>query len=305
LSKAGARVIILLGIRSEARPGLVVGGRLDVMIRRSLRDGSILVHFSVLLNLFITSGTATAQSMHGHPGGHHEQPQTNSVLYRPSPRPFYGNGGVPFLFGPPVFVPFPVGYYPPPVVQPILVGQPGGGLMLPNARQGWMAQPQPRTQTKSDPAKASGLMTVGDNLFRAANYRRAEWRYEQAVKANPYVAAPRVRLAQVALIRGDYQEAAEQIRAAMMAEPGWLVHASDIQALFPEPADFAKTLAKLESHLQGNPNDRDGWLVLGAEWYLSGRVRQSADVFARLNDRKPDATLAAFLDATTPDAPAR
>jgi len=35
---------------------------------------------------------------------------------------------------------------------------------------------------------------------------------------------------------------------------------------------------------------------------LSGRARQSADVFTRLNDRKPDATLAAFLDATSPDA---
>ena len=61
-------------------------------------------------------------------------------------------------------------------------------------------------------------------------------------------------------------------------------------------------VAKLESHLQASPNDRDGWLVLGAEWYLSGRARQAADVFTRLNDRKPDATLAAFLDATTPDA---
>jgi hypothetical protein len=275
------------------------------MLRRSLRDRSSLIQFSSICYLFIASGTVTAQSMHNPHGGHHEQPHANSVVYRPSPRVFPGPGSLPFICRPPVFVVVPVGYFPPPVVQPILVGQPGGGLMLPNPSQQWMAQPPARTQTKPDPAKSSGLLAVGDNLFRATNYRRAEWRYEQAVKANPNAAAPRIRLAQIALIRGDYHEAAEQIRAAMTAEPGWLVNASDIQALFPEPTDFAKALAKLESHLQGHPNDRDGWLVLGAEWYLSGRVRQSADVFARLNDRKPDATLAAFLDATTPDALAR
>jgi hypothetical protein len=275
------------------------------MLRRSQRDRSTLIQLSSIFYLFIAPGTVTAQSMHSHHGGHREQPFVNSVVYKPSPRVYSGPVSLPFLYRPPVFVGVPVGYFPPPIVQPILVGQPGGGLMLPNPQQQWMAQPPARTQTKADPTKASGLLTVGDNLFRAANYRRAEWRYEQAVKANPNVAAPRVRLAQIALIRGEYQEAAEQIRAAMTAEPGWLVNASDIQALFPEPAGFAKALAKLESHLQGNPNDRDGWLVLGAEWYLSGRVRQSADVFARLNDRKPDATLAAFLDATTPDVPAR
>src|SRR5206468_3344721 len=137
------------------------------------------------------------------------------------------------------------------------------------------------------------------------NNHRAEQRYMQAVQANPHSARPRVRLAQLALVRGDYEDAAEQFRSATTAEPGWLINATDVQALFAEPGDFAKALAKLESHLQVTPNDRDGWLVLGAEWFLSGRTRQAADVFTRLNDRKPDATLAAFLDATTPDGAAR
>jgi cytochrome c-type biogenesis protein CcmH/NrfG len=127
----------------------------------------------------------------------------------------------------------------------------------------------------------------------------------QAVRANPQSATPHVRLAQLALVRGDYVEAAEEFRFASTAEPGWLINAVDVQSLFGEPADFADALAKLETHLQATPTDRDGWFVLGAEWYLSGRTRQAADVFTRLNDRKPDATLASFLDATTPDAISR
>jgi tetratricopeptide (TPR) repeat protein len=165
-----------------------------------------------------------------------------------------------------------------------------------------LASASSRAAARTLAAKAENYVTLGDNLFRAGNYHRAEQRYVQAASANPGSAAPHVRLAQLSLIRGEYAEAASEFRAAMAAEPGWLQNAGDVQRLFPEPGDFTQALAKLEAHLQATPGDRDGWLVLGAEWYLSGRARQSADVFTRLNDRKPDATLAAFLDATTPDA---
>ena len=48
------------------------------------------------------------------------------------------------------------------------------------------------------------------------------------------------------------------------------------------------------------PGDRDAWLVLGAELFLSGQTHRAADIFLRLTDRKPDPALAAFLDAATP-----
>ena len=74
----------------------------------------------------------------------------------------------------------------------------------------------------------------------------------------------------------------------------------DVEAIYAEPADFTKQLAKLQSHLHAHPADRDAWLVLGAQWFLSGREGPAADVFRRLDDphRRPDAILAAFLDAT-------
>ena len=80
----------------------------------------------------------------------------------------------------------------------------------------------------------------------------------------------------------------DRLREAETAQPGWIVTAPDIQSLYGEPAEFAGHLARLESHLQVHPDDRDAWLVLGAEWYLSGRTARAADVFLRLND--PDAS---------------
>jgi hypothetical protein len=161
--------------------------------------------------------------------------------------------------------------------------------------------PKDRTR-RTDPGYASEMLTIGDRLFRAGNYSRAVDRYEQAIKADPTRAAGRVRIAQVEIVKGHFTAAADRLREAETVEPGWISRASDIQALYLEPADFARQLGKLETHLQSQPKDRDAWLVLGAELFLSGRTRRAADVFLRLSDRREDPTLAAFLDATRPRA---
>jgi tetratricopeptide (TPR) repeat protein len=152
----------------------------------------------------------------------------------------------------------------------------------------------------ADPSYAAELITLGDRLFRAGNLSRAADRYEQAIKADPAKATARVRIVQVALSRGRFAEAAERLREAETVEPGWMTRAADIQSLYMEPGDFARQVSKLENHLQAQPNDRDAWLVLGAELFLSGRTRRAGDIFLRLSDRREDPTLAAFLDATRP-----
>jgi predicted Zn-dependent protease len=143
-------------------------------------------------------------------------------------------------------------------------------------------------------------VTFGDRLFRANNTKKAEERYLQAIRSNPQAAAPRIRLAQLAFVRGDYSEAANRLREAETAQPGWLAAPLDIQSIYGEPGDFNRHIALLESHLHAHPEDRDGWFVLGAQWYLSGRTAKAADVFLRLDDphRRPDVALTAFIDAT-------
>jgi tetratricopeptide (TPR) repeat protein len=151
---------------------------------------------------------------------------------------------------------------------------------------------------KVDEARAKERLTVGDRLFRAGEKVKATRRYEQSLAADPTRAAGYVRLAQVAIARGKYSEAADRFREAQAAEPGWLAFPPDVQNLFGEPANFDATLGALEAHLQANPDDRDAWLSLGAELFLSGRADRARDVFLRLTDRAPDATLRAFLGVT-------
>lgn len=149
--------------------------------------------------------------------------------------------------------------------------------------------------------RATHLVVVGDRFFRANNLKHAEDRYGRAAKLAPDSAEPWVRLAQLSFVRSRYREAAHRLRQAETAQPGWIRTAPDIQAIYGEPTEFANHLARLESHLHAHPQDHDAWLVLGAQWYLSGRTDRAIDVFQRLQDprRKPDVALAAFLEATS------
>jgi hypothetical protein len=230
---------------------------------------------------------------HGHHGGRPPVCPPLGLIYAPL---FFGGVGAPPVYLAPLPGPLPGSGLVNP--GPPTVAGPGLGALAAAMAPPAVAAPAPARPRRRDVERANEVMTFGDRLFRVGNLVKATERYEQAVRADPKAAAPRVRLAQVALRRGKYSEAADRLREAQAAEPGWLINATDVQALFGEPATFAKVLAQLESHLQAHPNDRDAWLVLGAELYLSGRTQRAADVFLRLTDRAPDETLAAFLDAT-------
>jgi hypothetical protein len=253
-------------------------------------------------------GPARAQHGHGHGGGGHHPHGGGAWLGA-------AGGGPAFAF--PYFGALAVSPY----VPTVLVMGPGGSFMpygpmipppMPQRGPLLPAPPQqvaarwPRGEVKpvmapkSDPARAEQLMTVGDRLFRAGNLKKAEERYQQALRAASDQAAPFLRLAQIALARGHYAAAANRLRDAETAQPGWIVTARDIQAIYGEPAEFARQIARLESHVQSHPDDRDAWLVLGAQWFLTGRTTRASDVFQRLNDphRKPDIALAAFLEAS-------
>ncbi|MBV8556052.1 MAG: hypothetical protein JO116_10850 [Planctomycetaceae bacterium] len=114
------------------------------------------------------------------------------------------------------------------------------------------------------------MVTIGDRLLRAGNTRRAAQRHERAIRTESNSSDPRIRLSQIALLRGQYDKAASHYRKAIFAEPGWLAKAFDIESIFSEPGDYARRIARLELYLQVSPGDQDTWLVLGAQRFLSG-----------------------------------
>jgi hypothetical protein len=262
------------------------------MVRRKLITLGLAISVTMMGFALALPGRGLRAAQHHGGGGHH----------RGRGGGFGGFGGfgvgLPYFYGPVIVM------GPGMFLAPMPVGMPVGPIMPPPPPgilgSAPMGNVRPARMKTADPARAAQLITVGDRLLRAGNLKKAEERYTQAMRAAPDLAAPRVRLAQVAMARGNFAEAASRLREAETAEPGWIVTAPDIQAIFGEPTDFTRQIAKLESHVQTHPDDRDAWLVLGAEWFLSGRTAKAADVFKRLHDpaRKSDVALAAFLDAS-------
>jgi hypothetical protein len=264
--------------------------------------------------------TIASMGTHARGGGGVRHPQ-GSHAHGGATRPIplgaagggYGGGGFfyfasigpygAFMFGPPMGLMGPWAIPPAMANGPVPWGM-AGGPIAPPPPPGWPDAPAParaaKPATRQDPARSTQLVLMGDRLFRAGKFKNAEDRYSQAARLDIASAGPRIRLAQVALVREQYAEAAQRFREAETAQPGWIVTAPDIQGIYGEPSEFAGRLSRLESYLQAHPDDRDAWLVLGAEWYLSGRTARAADVFLRLNDpaRKSDIALAAFLDAS-------
>lgn len=186
------------------------------------------------------------------------------------------------------------------------------GPLLPQGQEGpggmRLSQINPtRTSTAAtpprvaNPTRADELVELGDRAFRGGNYKRASERYKLAAKANNNSPVPYLHLAQIAVFHSDYTAAAANLRDAITSTqtPQWLADAPDIQAMYGEPADFARQVARLESYLQTHPDDRDAWFVLGAQNYLSGHPQTATDALLRLTDRRPDPAVTALLDAST------
>ena len=179
----------------------------------------------------------------------------------------FGTNGIYAPFPPILFV-SPAMFFPPVawnIGQPMIVVGPRLAPPPPElVGQEPVAENPPAEARRSDPTRSKQLITIGDRLFRAGNLKRAEERYQQALRVAPDRADPYVRLAQIAIARCNYVDAADRLRRAETAQPGWIITAADIQSIYAEPAAFAETVARLESHLQVHPDDRDAWLVLGA-----------------------------------------
>ena len=264
-----------------------------------------------VITLLITPVVAHAQhgsGGHMHLGGGHHHGTGGMPLAA------VGGGYIGYWYPGPYLMGGP-GYYAPYYPGMSATGNPGlfspfGPMPPPMPVRGPLLQPPPqgmlqgaggaaKAAAPGDPKRAAQLLTIGDRLFRAGNLKKAEERYIQSRNLSKNEAAPHFRLALVAVTRGNYTDAADRLRDAETAEPGWVLTAPDIQAIYGEPTEFNQQVARLESFVQAHPDDRDAWLVLGAEWFLSGRTSRAADVFLRLDDpnRKPDIALAAFLIA--------
>ena len=176
------------------------------MARRMILGIGVAILVTMTLPVQAGPGGMHGVSGHGGNGG------GNHGAFSGHSGPFFvgfgvGGGGFYYAYSP-FLVMGPGGFVPPfPAMMPPFM--PTQGPLLPPPIPG-MFVPQPRANVRpanfrhGDPVRAGQLITLGDRLFRAGNLKKAEDRFQQAARTAPDLAGPRVRLAQVALARGNY-----------------------------------------------------------------------------------------------------
>ena len=272
---------------------------------------SIGISLVVLIGLAspgVQAGSHSVLALHGH----HGHPYGG---YGAGPRNFggggYGYGGYGYGgYGVPVFygVPYAVGGYGPGLGY-------GGGFggqfaPVPFAAVNPVAAMTPvrsvstttaRTK-RPDTSFAAETLTLGDRLFRAGNLTKAVERYEQSIKADPSKAAP----------SGEAWPRWRWSGASITTPPNWLREADTVDPTLspdqrrrhPTPSTSNRATSRSRSPSSRRtssriPEDRDAWLLLGAEHYFSGRTRRGRRHLPP-PDRPPGraGTLSAFLSAS-------
>ncbi len=144
-----------------------------------------------------------------------------------------------------------------------------------------------------------------------SGYRRAMWDGHAAFSAGQYGPAARNFLLAATLNQGDpaarvcaahsqtalgrYETAVRLLHRAFELEPRMAYLPIDIRKAYGQPGDFAKHLEKLSSHTEAQPENADGWLLLGYYYFFSNDTERAAMALRTAQRLRPNDPLTELL----------
>ncbi|MBI5362405.1 MAG: tetratricopeptide repeat protein [Planctomycetes bacterium] len=200
--------------------------------------------------------------------------------YRWCPYPAYYSAVVYDTYDPP-----PVVIYQEPAIVYVPVEAPAPAAApapAPAAGEG-VIQPVAAPKQAPNDADASGELTKvwvdkGDAAWREGRYADAVYAYARAVDSSPDDGVYHLILADALFATGEYHYAAYSLRRALELDPDLLQTTLDKRNLYPDPTEFDKQLAVLEQYVADHPIDDEARLLLAANYLLSKKPAQCADV---------------------------
>lgn len=148
---------------------------------------------------------------------------------------------------------------------------------LPQADQDRLTR---RERTRRD--RVQTYVTAGFRLFSAGHVASAAERFETATESASDDATPWFLLAHAKFGLGNYGAAADALKRGLAIDPDWLQLDLDLRDLYEEEADHTEQLGRLARHLQDQPLDRDGLLVLGFELAMTQRADKARPVLQQV-----------------------
>lgn len=238
-------------------------------------------------------------------------------LYQPYP--VYIPTAMPVYEPYPVAVPSPVEEFGPPPVDtgvveapqaPAEMGEPAPAPEQVPSSDAVQAPPAPAAAARGSggdaaaaprmaPEQMQKLMTEGVEAFGKGEYDKAARQFLQVGMADQANVDAWLAYAIARFATGDYGMSATAIRRGIKKAPQVVNAPFDVRERYGNATDFEKHLGTLERYVLENPENADGWVVLGFVRHFSNQRDVAARTFEVVKERYPgDAELAnTFLNA--------
>ncbi len=157
-------------------------------------------------------------------------------------------------------------------------------------------------QIPGEVERAQKLMLEGLEAFTAGEYDKAARSFLQVGLDDPDNVDALLAYAVARFATGDYSVAAIALRRGVSKYPEVVNSAFDIRDRYGEVDDFVKHVEALEDYVRQNPDDADGWLMLGFVRHFTGERAQAQTTFEILQRRSVRDTELAdlFINAKAP-----
>jgi tetratricopeptide (TPR) repeat protein len=152
---------------------------------------------------------------------------------------------------------------------------------------------------QAEQAKIQQIMMDGVEYFAKGDYGEAMRRFQAVMVQYPGNVDAVLAYAVSQFALENYRRAAEAIRHGVQIDPEVVNVPFDIRDRYGQVGDFSKHLEELETFVRANPDNENGWLVLGFVRHFTFDRELAASTFEILKQRSErDKVLAdAFLEA--------
>jgi Flp pilus assembly protein TadD len=154
-------------------------------------------------------------------------------------------------------------------------------------------------RTKEWLASAEGLYSTGLSFLWAADYEKALYYFEQAIKKNPRYAEAHYNLGWVYGNLGRYTEAIEAFKQSIRIKPDFAEAYKNLGVAYGKLGRYTEEIEAYKKAIAIKPDYADAYFSLGLAYGSLRRYTEAIEVFKQSIRIKPDYAYAHFMLGTT------
>jgi len=141
----------------------------------------------------------------------------------------------------------------------------------------------------------NAYLADGAKSFQTGDYEQAVSEFARALLNDPENGFAQLGYAVGQFAIGDFQAAAQAVRRGLALVPDVVDQPIDVSRQYGVEGDFERHLQSLQRYVSANPQDQDGWFLLGYLAYAGGKPADAIRALEKAAAINPQDTYAAVL----------